>query len=150
MKRVIPCKVSASENAKNNDLFDEDTEEGKENSEMLEMNDSSSTSETPSTLYKSTVGRAMENPFTSVVCTPPSVGTSCRDGTDDLASSAPSKSAHVIEGSGLKPGTQLFKKILVQGDEHRRMRADFVQEMRHLSKLRHPCITTGRSMFFLN
>ena len=33
-------------------------------------------------------------------------------------------------------------KTLLYGDENSRLRADFVEEMRTLSKLRHPCITT--------
>ena len=32
--------------------------------------------------------------------------------------------------------------IFGKGDEYSRLKADFIHEMRHLSKLRHPCITT--------
>ena len=30
----------------------------------------------------------------------------------------------------------------LQGDDNKRLRQDFIEEMRTLSKLRHPCITT--------
>lgn len=35
-----------------------------------------------------------------------------------------------------------FRKRIVSGDEYTRLKNDFMVEMRHLSKLRHPCITT--------
>ena len=46
--------------------------------------------------------------------------------------------------SGNRKGLEKIKKFVTFGrkDEYNKLKADFISEMRHLSKLRHPCITT--------
>jgi len=56
-----------------------------------------------------------------------------------------SGSSHIASGSNSKKQKLGFKKLkeaIFGSDEYARLKLDFVSEMRHLSKLRHPCITT--------
>mmetsp|Transcript_26441 Transcript_26441/g.44151 ORF Transcript_26441/g.44151 Transcript_26441/m.44151 type:complete len:1556 (-) Transcript_26441:105-4772(-) len=69
-----------------------------------------------------------------------------KSGSYGLKSGVSSDSVRLYASTAHSSGMHTFKKIkesfFGSGDEYVRLKTEFVSEMRHLSKLRHPCITT--------
>jgi serine/threonine protein kinase/ABC-type phosphate/phosphonate transport system substrate-binding protein len=74
-----------------------------------------------------------------------SAGMLSRQSSDFSMNSLPDRQPQgKYRSAGLRSFNRNLKKILLfgQNDEYKKLKADFITEMRHLSKLRHPCITT--------
>ncbi|CAB9499064.1 activated protein kinase catalytic subunit alpha-1 [Seminavis robusta] len=99
---------------------------------------------------KSSKGKASRGPRDSMNSSMNGAGTRSTSGTGsvngsvDMLSSVNNGTASTMMKSGSE-STHLFfnKKKKSSGDQdYAKLKSDFLKEMRHLSKLRHPCITT--------
>mmetsp|Transcript_62516 Transcript_62516/g.146986 ORF Transcript_62516/g.146986 Transcript_62516/m.146986 type:complete len:1259 (-) Transcript_62516:160-3936(-) len=72
----------------------------------------------------------------------PGMGSSRRAWTNHLASSSTNSRGMMSKSQGVKRKSLFQRCCGCLVSEHDRMRQEFVEEMRHVSKMRHPCITT--------